>query len=137
MRIKRTENANEIMAAKQLNTNYTNQVKNNHKKNESIFTQEHPEQEPAKINGYQEKSLTEIALEEFKKLDLDGNLKVSEQEFIDNVINNYVTTRDEYGARPTNIADYIQDKAEQFRKHAGDDNSMNIDEYNIFKKAGN
>lgn len=87
--------------------------------------------------GPKEVSLEQLALEEFKRLDLDGNLKVSKQEFIDDVINNYVNIRDNYGQRPSDIAAYIQERAEAFTKHAGDDESMNIDEYNIFKQAGN
>lgn len=126
-------------------TKQSNQAESSQKiqrnSNDSIFTQTKQNNIPEPVRYGEtadaEKALKKLVLREFKRLDLDGDLKVSKQEFIDDVINDYVKVRDKYGIIPSNIEDYIKDKAEQFRKHAGDDEPMNIDEYNIFKQAGN
>lgn len=67
-------------------------------------------------------------VERFKQLDKDGDLKVSADEYINDFIDDCRSNG--YGAKPgQNFADIIAEKYEEFKKFAGEDVSMNIDEF--------
>lgn len=66
---------------------------------------------------------------QFKKLDKDGDLKVSAQEYTDSIVEDYVSNGHALPSQYDNIADFINDKFEEFKKFAGEDVSMNIDEF--------
>ena len=72
---------------------------------------------------------TDTTVERFKALDKDGDLKVSAQEYTDDIVAEYMENGGKLPNGYSNIADYINDKFEEFKQFAGDDISMNIDEF--------
>lgn len=69
------------------------------------------------------------AVEQFKKMDTDGDLKVSAQEYTDNIVNDYVKNGHQLPTKYSNVAEFINDKYKEFKQYAGEDVSMNIDEF--------
>ena len=69
------------------------------------------------------------AVEQFKKMDTDGDLKVSAQEYTDNIVNDYVKNGNQLPTKYSNVAEFINDKYKEFKQYAGADVSMNIDEF--------
>lgn len=73
-------------------------------------------------------------VDRFKQLDRDGDLKVSADEYIKDFIEDCL--KNGYGAIPgQNFADIINEKYAEFKKYAGDDVSMNIDEFRAMVEA--
>ena len=81
------------------------------------------------------KKQTDETVDVFKKLDKDGDLKVSAQEYTDNIVAEYMNNGGELPLGYNNIADFIADKFAEFKQFAGDDNSMNIDEFRSMVEA--
>lgn len=71
----------------------------------------------------------------FKQLDKDGDLKVSAQEYTDSIVEEYVNNGHALPSQYDNIADFINDKFKEFKKFAGKDVSMNIDEFRAMLEA--
>ena len=71
----------------------------------------------------------------FKQLDKDGDLKVSAQEYTDSIVEDYVSNGHALPSQYDNIADFINDKFKEFKKFAGKDVSMNIDEFRAMVEA--
>lgn len=72
---------------------------------------------------------------QFKKLDKDGDLKVSAQEYTDSIVEEYVSNGHQLPSGYDNIAEFINAKYEEFKKFAGKDVSMNIDEFRAMLEA--
>ena len=72
---------------------------------------------------------------QFKKLDKDGDLKVSAQEYTDSIVEEYVSNGHQLPSGYDNIAEFINAKYEEFKKFAGKDVSMNIDEFRAMVEA--
>lgn len=72
---------------------------------------------------------------QFKKLDRDGDLKVSAQEYTDNIVEDYVSNGHQLPSEYNNIAEFIDAKYAEFKKFAGKDVSMNIDEFRSMLEA--
>ncbi len=70
----------------------------------------------------------------FKSLDKDGDLKVSADEYIKAFVKDCLENG--YGTNiGQNFADLIAEKYADFKKYAGDDVSMNIDEFRSMVEA--
>lgn len=75
-----------------------------------------------------QKNTSDNIVDRFKQLDKDGDLKVSADEFIKDFIQDCLENG--YGANPgQNFADIIAGKYAEFKRFAGEDVSMNIDEF--------
>ncbi len=81
-----------------------------------------------------ENSQKDAIVENFKALDKDGDLKVSAKEYTDSIVAEYMNSG-ELPAGYDNIADYLDAKFEEFKRFAGDDVSMNIDEFRSMFEA--
>lgn len=82
------------------------------------------------IYQYEEqKTNEEDPVSQFKKLDKDEDLKVSAQEYTDNIVEEYVKNGHQLPSQYDNIAEFINDKYQEFLNYAGEDASMNIDEF--------
>ena len=81
-----------------------------------------------------ENSQKDAIVENFKALDKDGDLKVSAKEYTDSIVAEYMNSG-ELPAGYDNIADYLNAKFEEFKRFAGDDVSMNIDEFRSMFEA--
>lgn len=81
-----------------------------------------------------EKKQADGVIERFKALDKDGDLKVSAKEYTDSIVAEYMSSG-ELPAGYDNIADYLDAKFEEFKRFAGDDVSMNIDEFRSMFEA--
>ena len=84
------------------------------------------------ITTYQygeQKTNEEDPVSQFKKLDKDEDLKVSAQEYTDNIVEEYVKNNHQLPSQYDNIAEFINDKYQEFLQYAGEDASMNIDEF--------
>ncbi len=68
-------------------------------------------------------------VEDFKRYDRDGDLKVSVQEFMDGLIDEYVKNGKQIPGEYSDVGKYLTNKYEQFLKNAGLDEAMNIDEF--------
>ena len=77
----------------------------------------------------EQKTNEEDPVSQFKKLDKDGDLKVSAQEYTDNIVEEYVKNGHQLPSQYDNIAEFINDKYQEFLQYAGEDASMNIDEF--------
>lgn len=75
-----------------------------------------------------QKNTSDNIVDRFKQLDKDGDLKVSADEYIKDFIQDCLENG--YGANPgQNFADIIAEKYAEFKRFAGEDVSMNIDEF--------
>lgn len=75
-----------------------------------------------------QKTASDNIVDRFKQLDKDGDLKVSADEYIKDFIQD--CWENGYGANPgQNFADIIAEKYAEFKRFAGEDVSMNIDEF--------
>ena len=77
----------------------------------------------------EQKTNEEDPVSQFKKLDKDEDLKVSAQEYTDNIVEEYVKNNHQLPSQYDNIAEFINDKYQEFLQYAGEDASMNIDEF--------
>lgn len=79
--------------------------------------------------GAEQKPAKEDIVGKFKQLDKDGDLKVSAQEYTDNIVEEYVRNGHQLPTEYGNIAEFIEAKYAEFKNFAGGDVSMNIDEF--------
>ena len=77
----------------------------------------------------EQKTNEDDPVSQFKKLDKDGDLKVSAQEYTDNIVEEYVKNGHQLPSGYDNIAEFINAKYTEFLQYAGEDASMNIDEF--------
>ena len=77
----------------------------------------------------EQKTNEDDPVSQFKKLDRDGDLKVSAQEYTDNIVEEYVKNGHQLPSGYDNIAEFINAKYAEFLQYAGEDASMNIDEF--------
>lgn len=70
----------------------------------------------------------ELLTEAFKIYDKNKDLYVTEQEFIDHILTDYMTNGKQV-PEGMNISDYITQITDKFRRNAGSDEKANIDEF--------
>lgn len=68
---------------------------------------------------------------QFKEIDKDGDLKITDTEYYLHLVDKYITNNPglQMPADYNNIGDFITAQFEEFKQFAGEDCSMNIDEF--------
>ena len=74
---------------------------------------------------------------QFIELDKNCDLKVSANEYIENIMTDYLNNGGQLPGEYADVGEFINAKYAEFKKFAGDDVSMNIDEfkYMLFARA--